>query len=426
MDELEHSSVSLEAEKHLAGCLLVSPLKTLADIRGKVSASDFSDILCRNVYTAVLWLLDNGAACDPVLVQAHIQNAGGRADSAQLAELMNAFASTASAARHAEIVHEAAVQRRAAAVGYKLASGEFTIGKAVAELQQIQDGAGSDLLLPSEMVQAFADYVDAVAAGEEALFLPTGYNALDDVLGGGLVEGGLITVAARPGTGKTTVGLNIAERVAAAGNAVLYISLEMSKEQLLARRVGIISGLPFGKILRGKLTDKDWPRFVEAGERMSREPFFIVDKPCGVDEVERHIRSCPEVSAVVIDHIGLLTNERGGSRYEFVTATTHRLKQIALATGVPIIALCQLNRACEGREDKRPTMADLRDSGAVEEDSDVVALLFREGVYLPDAEKPKPWEAQPLDIIVDKNRHGMTGTVNLNFCGINARVLEDK
>lgn len=425
MEELNRNTASREAERHIGGCLLVDRA-VLPRVRGIVSASDFADELCREIFKACVKLADGGNVSDPVIIQAELEKHGLTVSDEELKQLAYNVVTTSSVERHAEIVHEAAVQRRAAAVGCKLASGEFSIGRGIAELQQLQDGAGSELLTPAEMVQRFADYIDAVSAGEKALFLPTGYNALDDVLGGGLVAGGLITIAARPGTGKTTVGLNIAERVAAAGNTVLYISLEMSKEQLLARRVGIISGLPFGKILRGNLADSDWPRIVDAEERMSREEFRIADKPCTVDDVERHIRSCPEVSAVVIDHVGLLVNGKGGSRYEFMTATTHSLKQIALSTGVPIIALCQLNRACEGREDKRPTMADLRDSGAVEEDSDVVALLFREGVYLPEAEKPKPWESQPLDIIVDKNRHGMTGTVNLNFCGINARVLEDK
>lgn len=131
------------------------------------------------------------------------------------------------------------------------------------------------------------------------------------------------------------------------------------------------------------------------------------------------------LSLLVVDHIGLIKTTERGSRYEIMTQTAHQLKQLALSLKIPVLALCQLNRQSEARESKRPTMADLRDSGAIEEDSDVVCLLFRPAQYAPEDQRPKAWESQPLDFIVDKNRHGMTGKTTLCFCGINSRILED-
>ena len=239
-----------------------------------------------------------------------------------------------------------------------------------------------------------------------------------------VVSSGLITLAARPGTGKTTAALNLAERVAEQGKAVLYFSLEMDSRQLWARRVGAYSGLSYSKIYRGDIANADFARLNKATEMLSQHPFHIYDKPCSIEDVERITRSTDAPALVVIDHIGLIKNSSGRSRYELMTDTAHRLKQLALSTGVPILALCQLNRQSEARESKLPTVADLRDTGAIEEDSDVVMLLHRPAVYADEENRPAPWEEQELQIIVGKNRHGMQGVVSLAFVGMTARIRE--
>lgn len=157
---------------------------------------------------------------------------------------------------------------------------------------------------------------------------------------------------------------------------------------------------------------------------LSERPFYICDTPSSMEDIERQARSIKNLALIVVDHIGLVKSKTSGSRYEIMTDTAHRLKQLALSLQIPIIALCQLNRQSLQRDGKRPTMADLRDSGAIEEDSDVVCLLFREAEYRPKDKQPKPWELQTVDFIVDKNRHGMTGIVRLDYCPMNARILE--
>ena len=170
--------------------------------------------------------------------------------------------------------------------------------------------------------------------------------------------------------------------------------------------------------------DEAWKRLIDAFQELSTRQFYIRAIPSTVEDIEREARCIDGLSLLVVDHIGLVKATEQGSRYDKMTETSHRLKQLALSLKIPILALCQLNRQSEGRNDKRPTMADLRDSGAIEEDSDVVALLFRPAVYAKEEDRPKPWETQELQVIVDKNRHGGTGTVYMSFCGLNSRITE--
>ena len=152
-----------------------------------------------------------------------------------------------------------------------------------------------------------------------------------------------------------------------------------------------------------------------AFEYLYNRPLYIHDEPSTVEDIERKARCINGLSLIVVDHIGLIKNTSGSSRYEFITSVSHQLKQLALSMKIPVIGLCQLNRGTEQRI--RPTMADLRDSGAIEEDSDVVVLLYRERQYGAE------WE--PIEFIIDKNRHGTTGILELGFCGSFSRIEEN-
>ena len=416
-----------QAEEALAGCLLVAPNETLRLIEGLVSASDFASGTARAIFTAAADLIHVGKPADPVLIQAEAEHLGTSLDNAICADLMHRFSTTADAAETARVVHEAAQQRRGHEIGLSLADGVLQPVEALQQLQTLLRENNSRVRQPGEAAQRFLDEVHAAAAGKRKPFLPTGFRSLDEQLSGGLVAGGLITLAARPGTGKTTAALNLAENVAAAEGKVLYISLEMTESQLWACRCAMASGLSRSRLAAGAFpeTDKEsWRRLSEAVELIYSRPFLIRDVPSTLEEIEREARCVEGLSLLVIDHIGLIRPTERGSRYEQMTAASHRLKQLALSLKIPVLALCQLNRQSEQRESKRPTMADLRDSGAVEEDSDVVCLLFREAVYLPVNERPKPWEAQAIDFLIDKNRFGITGQVTLDFFGMTSRIVE--
>lgn len=416
------SDIVARAERDLMACILVDPAQTLKEIRPVLSHSDFSNDVARAVYDAATSLADSGKTIDATVILANAAEQGTPIEESYAAEIMHLYCTTANAAVTAELVHNAAIQRAAAAIGIALADDRYTALDAVAKLQELMKRQNSRLQRPLEAANAFMDYVDAAAMGEVTPFVPTGFSVLDKQLEGGFVQSGLITMAARPGTGKTTAALNLAERVAEQGKTVLYISLEMDYRQLWARRTAAYSGLSYSKIYRADLTDAEWGRLNNATEILSQRPFYIHDKPCTVEDIERIARGAENPALIVVDHIGLIKNSTGRSRYEQMTDVSHRLKQLALSTGVPILALCQLNRQSEGRESKLPTIADLRDTGAIEEDSDVVMLLHRPAMYASEDTAPKPWETQELQIIVGKNRHGMQGLVRLDFNGMTARI----
>lgn len=417
-------SVAARAELDIMGCLLAAPAETLQDIRQIVTVADFKNTAAQAVYAATMSLIDHGEAADPTLILQRAAELGTSVQEDYAREVMRYFLTTSNAASHAEIVHNAAIERKAAAVGLSLADGELSPLEAITQLQELERGQGHKALSPQEAAYDFLDYVSAAADGRIRPFVSTGYTSLDKVLGGGLVSSGLITLAARPGTGKTTVSLNIAERVAANGHAVLYVSLEMDSKQLWARRVAAYAGMNFSALYRGVVEDKDKRKAWTATENLAQRPFTIWDKPCTLEDIERIARCHGNLGLIVIDHIGLVKNPGGRSRYEFMTEVSHRLKQLALSTGVPILALCQLNRQSESRTDNHPIVADLRDSGAIEEDSDVVALIHRPAMYMDEESKPKPWAPQGLEITVGKNRHGMQGVAHFNFCGVNANITE--
>ena len=421
--------VASQAENSLAGCLLVDPETTFKEIQGLVKAGNFQSDMCRAVFIATASLVSCGKPCDPVLIQAEAARLGQILDDSFCAEVMQLYTTTANVAATAEIVRDAARSRKAREIGNSLLLGELTPLEGIAKLQELLRDSGTSLHSPLEAANAFADYVSAVSEGKYKPFLSTGFASMDRILSGGLIESGLIVLAARPGVGKTTAALNVADNVAATGKVVLYISLEMSERQLWARRVAILSGLSYSDIYAGRINEleNEWKRFMSSTDALSQRPFYIKDTPATLEEVESEARSVENLSLLVIDHLSLIrqqTGKRSLSRYELMTDTTHRLKQLAMSLHIPVLALCQLNRASEMRRDKHPTMADLRDSGAIEEDADAVILLFRANEFLDESKRPKPWERQDLDFIIAKNRHGMTGSVGFDFWGINARIRE--
>lgn len=416
------SQFIINAEYSLAGCLLVMPEETTQRIKAVVSSGDFLSDTVRRIYDATVALVNAGRACDPVLIQAEASKAGTPIDTAFCADCMQLFVTTANAAETARIVHEAAMQRRAAEIGLALTTGSIEAVEALEQLQNLIRSQGSRILSPMETAQRVMDFISAAASGESKPFVKTEFSKLDNILSGGLAAGGMITLAARPGTCKTTAALSIAENVAARNETVLYFSLEMTKEQLISCRAANIASISRSAIYSGEISDKQWPKLIDAFDEISKRPFLIRDTPSTVEDIEREARCIDGLSLIIVDHIGLIKPTSKGTRYEIMTDHAHRLKQLALSLKVPILTLCQLNRQSEQRETKRPSMADLRDSGAIEEDSDVVCLLFRPAQYAKPENRPKAWENQDIDFIIDKNRHGETGIVTMNFNGYLSRV----
>lgn len=414
------------AEESVSSCILVAPTETLQTVRQIVSAEDFAIESAKSVFRAACVLQDASKPIDPTTILEQAKADGLPLSEEWVRETMKAYLTTANVETNSRIVREAAVNRRAKDIGVALEQGDVSPQEAVEQLQNVLAMRVSTLSTPTEDAQAFFNYLNEVSSGKTRPFLSTGLDNLDDVLGGGLVSEGLITLAARPGLGKTVMGLVIADNVASNGGRVLYESLEMSKEQLWARRVARKSGVSYSKLMGGTFqvdNDQEWKRIMGAMERLSNTELMISSDNARMSDIERHVRQAGKLDLIVIDHLGLIIPDKvTDSLYLPTTMAVHALKRLAKATGTPILLLCQLNRANMQRGDKRANLADLRNSGAIEEDSDAVIFLHREAYYLPPEEQPKPWEPQTMEVNVAKNRHGETGAVYMDFVGMTANI----
>lgn len=430
MNEIDSLTSWGMAEISVAGCILCEPTETLPTVRSILQAGDFGDENARAVFRAACELADEEQPIDPVTIQDRARKSGTELSTEWIKATMESFLTTASVERNANIVLETAVLRAAKDIGFALTADELTPQEAAEMLHNALAGQRSTLPTPQEDASAFFQYLNDAAEGKTVPFLSTGFPGLDDTLGGGLVSSGLITLAARPGIGKTVMALAIADNVAAAGGKVLYESLEMSREQLWARRVAKRTGISYSLLQSGKFTrnedqQEQWQKVGRAMNTLSQLQVIINDQNAKLDDIERHVRAAGKLDLVIIDHMGFIIPDKPTAElYWTTTMVSHRLKRLAKATGIPVLMLCQLNRASENRLDKRPNLADLRNSGAIEEDSDAVIGLYREEYYKPREEQPKPWEPQTMEVITLKNRHGMTGTNYFDFVGMISSVRE--
>ena len=210
--------------------------------------------------------------------------------------------------------------------------------------------------------------------------------------------------------GKSTFAVNLADNID--GN-VMFVSLEMSPEQITAKRVARLTGIPAAKLLRGAVTDDDWQKIAIANSALSEQGVFINSRyDLTVQQIQLLAQSVPELRAVVVDYLGLITpTTRGGSTYENISQISRELKRLAISLNVPVICLCQLSRAVESRQNKHPMLSDLRDSGAIEQDADAVLFLYRDDYYTGDNAEGFP---SLVELEVAKNRHGQTGKTEFN------------
>jgi replicative DNA helicase len=287
------------------------------------------------------------------------------------------------------------------------------IGEATA-LQQT--GTQKDLLTPVELASRFVDHRLRVEAGEAHTSVSTGFRDIDLILGGGMLASGMYILAARPGMGKTTLALNIADRVAKNAGPVLFVSLEMDDEQLMAKRIARESGVPGNRLLMSRLSDPENEKIAQATEQIARLPVYVNSKPSAtVGEIVSLARRVDKLKLIVVDYLGKISPGKRGntaSRYEYTTEISGELKTMARTFKIPVLVLCQLNRNSENRKDKRPKLADLRDTGAVEQDADGVIFLYRQEYY-GEVRNKDPYVPEEIEVILAKNRHGGTGDCKL-------------
>ena len=408
---------AIEAEQAVAGSLLIDD-NCFEAVSRIVREADFCVDLYKAIFSASSALHAEGKPADPVTIKAWASRHGVEIDNSSIAQLMEVTPTAANVEAYARIVRDASKRRALRGLMQEILDDETTpteslLADASVKLEGIISEADSGRLISSaEMVRRFYDDLNSRESGKRNV-VPSGYRSLDKQLGGGFIRGGLYILAARPAMGKTTVALNIADRIR---GGVLFVSLEMPPEQLTAKRIARETGIPSNALTMGEhFTDEEYQKIFFASVKLEQSGLVINSKSgATVPEVAVMARGVKNLSAVIVDYIGLLRPERkNASRYEGVTEITGALKQLAISLNVPIIALSQLNRSNEGREDKHPRLSDLRDSGSVEQDADGVILLHRPDYYRKEQGERERWEPSIIECDIAKNRHAGTGTVEL-------------
>ncbi|HEX9793266.1 MAG TPA: replicative DNA helicase [Planctomycetota bacterium] len=412
----------LDAEKCVLGSMLRDP-QCVTEVFAGVERDDFYLPRHRELY-GLMERLDarNSGACDAVTVAHEVdrlrlsEKLGGRE---YLEELMTSVPSLAFLENHVRIVRELAVRRALLRAAEEI---QRNVSESEGELRDLLDHAEQsvfevgDRLVGGEMItarQLISEQLDRILRNESGHDgLETGYIDLDERQG--FRPGDLVVLAARPSMGKTALALNILERVALrSGGAVLLFSLEMPRDQIIHRMLSSHAKVRHEALRRGMLDKADRARITRTAGELSNSRIFIDDSSQpGLSEIRakaRRLKRDGQLDLVVIDYLQLLTT-RAESRQQEISTISRNLKSMARDLHVPVLALAQLNRAAERRDTHRPMLSDLRESGAIEQDADMVMLLFREEYY-----ESTPENQGLAELIVAKNRNGPTGTVTLRF-----------
>lgn len=426
----------IAAEQSVLGAMLLSK-DAIADVVEHLHGNDFYRPAHETIYSAILDLYGRGEPADAVTVTAEMHKQGGltRVGGAPYIHTLVAGVPTAAnAGYYAEIVRERAILRRLVEAGTRIVqmgySGEgeidAVVDRAQAEVFGVSERRTSEDYSPiADLLQGTLDEIEAISGHDGSLIgVPTGFGDLD-ALTNGLHPGQLVIVAARPAIGKSTLALDFA-RAASLHHQLpsVIFSLEMGRNEITMRMLSAEAKVPLHHMRSGSMTDQDWERIARATGSVSSTPLFIDDSPnMTMMEIRakcRRLKQRHGLRLVVLDYLQLMSSgKRVESRQVEVSEFSRSLKLLAKELDVPVVALSQLNRGPEQRTDKKPMLSDLRESGSLEQDADVVILLHREDAY--EKESPRAGEA---DFIVAKHRNGPTGTVTVAFQGHYSRFVD--
>ena len=418
---------SAAAEQAVIGSMLID-IRCIPDVIERLKGAEFYIQQNRDIFETVYAMFSYGQTIDPVTVldQMKVRGVFREGSPEYLAELMRITPTAANVLEYAAIVRDRALLRNLAAAADEInnlvydGSGEAEniLEAAESKIYALRQGRNIGGLLPiSTVVQTVYENIsEAASSGRVIPGLSTGLKDLDKYILG-LNKGELILIAARPAMGKTSIALNIAMDVAKnTDKTVAVFSLEMSREQLVSRVLAREASVPSQNMLTGQLSPDEWRRLASAAQLVSATDMRIDDNSMlTVADMNAQCRRLSNLGLVVIDYLQLMQSAGGKqssneNRQQAVSDISRMLKIMAKELNVPVVCLSQLNRASVGRSDKRPMLNDLRDSGAIEQDADVVIALHREGYYDPENADPFLTEA-----IVLKNRKGQTGTVYLQW-----------
>ena len=426
---------SIEAEQSVLGSIFLDP-ETVVNVLEYLETSDFYRKNHQIIFDAILQLNTRNKAIDVVTIaneldtKNQLENAGGMES---LAELAVAVPTSANVEYYAKIVEEKSILRNLIRSATEIVRKGYEEGD---ELAVMLDSAEQNILQVSErrnrsgfirisdVVSASLQNIESLAQqSDDVTGVPTGYIALDKMTAG-LQKEELIILAARPAVGKTAFALNIAQNVATKADQVVAIfSLEMGAESLVNRMLCAEGNIDAGHLRTGQLSEDEWSNLIMAMGTLGQSKIFIDDTP-GIRIAEiraksrRLLQEQGKLGLIVIDYLQLIEGNNRESRQQEVSDISRQLKKLAKELKVPVIALSQLSRGVEQRQDKRPVLSDIRESGSIEQDADIVAFLYRDDYYEREGgEEPERDEQENnvVEVIIEKNRSGARGTVKLLF-----------
>jgi replicative DNA helicase len=427
---------NVEAEEAVLGSLLIDP-EALFRVSPFLKPDDFYIRKNSWIYEAILMLherrepVDFVTLCDELERQGRLEEIGG---AAYVTHLINAVPSAIHIEAYGHIVEQDAIRRRLINAASRIAQLAYqedqdidqTVDRAEQALFSVSERRITRDLAPvQEIIRRYYDRIEYLYDHQdEPLGVPTGFVDLDRLLGG-LQRSDLILIAARPSVGKTSLGISIARHAADLGQHVAIFSLEMSSEQVVQRMVSAETGIDAQRLRLGELREREWPLFVQATGRLSDLPLYIDDTPSisvlQMRTKARRLHAEHGIDLILVDYLQLMTagDMRSESRVQEVSYISRSLKGLARELEVPLVAISQLSRAVEQRSEKRPILADLRASGSLEQDADVVMFIYRDEMYNPDTDQPNIAE-----VIVSKHRNGPTGAIQLFFRDRLAQFLD--
>lgn len=429
---------NLEAEQSIIGGLLLDQ-ESFDQVGDLLEVEDFYNPQHQLLYSSIRELKAKNQPVDVITLTNHLQSQGKIDDAGGYEYLVQLLEKTISAAHiptYAKIVHEKSMLRKLIATSSHIIERAYSpdslevdvlMDQAEAEIMKVGEKKASQGLVGSmDIVKSSIQKIEELYNKKADLTgVSSGFRDLD-AMTAGLHPGELTIIAARPSMGKTAFSLNMAQAVAVRQKkTVAYFSLEMGKEAVMMRMLSAESKVSMSEIRNGRIQDSSWPRLIQAAGSLSEAPLFI-DDTSGVSPFEirarcRRLKSKHGLDLIMIDYLQLMDLKlRVESRERAVSEISKNLKVLAKELQVPVVALAQLNRGVEGRADRRPMLSDLRESGSIEQDADVIMMLYRDDYY----DKEDSDKQGKAEVIIGKQRNGPTGTVHLKFDAKTNRFLD--
>jgi len=425
----------VQAEQSVLGAMLMSK-DAIGEVVEIVKGLDFYRPAHEQIFDAIIDLYGRGEPADAITVADELTKRGelGKAGGhIYLHELLSTVSIASNATYYAEIVREKAILRRLVEASIKISQMGYSgtgdvadiVDAAQQAIYQVAEGKTSEDYEPlSTLMESTLDEIEALAAHGVMAGVPTGFRDLDE-LTNGLHPGQMVIIAARPGVGKSTLALDLA-RAASIGNGLTtaLFSLEMTKSEIVMRLISAEAQIELQDIRKGQVNEEKWSRIATRTAMVSSAPLFIDDSPnltmMEIRAKARRLKQRHELKLVIVDYLQLMTSgKRVESRQVEVSEFSRQMKLLAKELDVPVVALSQLNRSPEQRTDKKPMLSDLRESGSLEQDADVVILLHRDDLYNANSER-----AGEADFIVAKHRNGQTKTISVVFQGHYSRFVD--